>query len=165
MISVAFAVYSMRTCLYVHYVRSSAVLSRLWQIMARWMRNGERKGTFRYATLNRDRFFSPIRHSAPLMTALVSREERCSSFLPFFFFFFSLKTVTQLVYNNPRLHGAATMNLNYYAQKKFSYLLAREFIARYKLRMILSALYSRRCGSRLYSRFLFFLLSCFSRYL
>lgn len=114
------------------------------------MRNGERKGTFRYATLNRDRFFSPIRHSAPLMTALVSREERCSSFLPFFSFFFLFKNgYTTLVHNNPRLHGAATMNLNYYARKKFSCLLTREFIACYKLRMILSALYSRRCSAAL----------------
>lgn len=82
------------------------------------MRNGERKGTFRYATLTRDRFFSLIRHSAALMTALVSREKRF-----FFFLFFSFKNgYTTLVHNNPRLHGAATVNLNYYTRKKFSYL-------------------------------------------
>lgn len=65
----------------------------------------------------------------------------------FFFFFFHFKNgYTTLVHNNPRLHGAAAMNLNYYAQKKFSRLLTREFIACYKLRMILSTLYSRRCS-------------------
>jgi len=45
------------------------------------------RGTFRYATLTGDRFFSPIRHSTPLMTTLYSARGAARRF---FFFFLPL---------------------------------------------------------------------------
>jgi len=103
--------------------------------MARWMRNGEHGGTFRYATLTRDRFFSPIRHSTPLMTTLESARGAARRF------FFSSSSSPFCLFLSKRLHNnrpycdhGAPLNLNYYVQKKFSCLpaspssLTREFI-------------------------------------
>lgn len=56
------------------------------------------RGTFRYATLTGDRFFSPIRHSTPLMTTLYSARGAARRFFFSFLFSvlsFSFETVTQ----------------------------------------------------------------------
>lgn len=153
----------------VNYVRTHRASSRPREIMARWMRNGERGGTFRYATLTGDRFFSPIRHSTPLMTTLDSARGAARRFFFFFFFFsflsFSFETVTQQS-SILRLRCAA-LNLNYYARKEFSCLPAFTLrLSRESLQLpiimytILGAFYSLQ--GRFHSGFLFILLSYFS---
>lgn len=84
------------------------------------MRNGERGGTFRYATLTRDRFFSLIRHSTLLMITLDAARGVARRF---FFFFsssspFCLFLLKWLHNNRPYSDHGAPLNLNYYMLRR-----------------------------------------------
>jgi len=82
------------------------------------MRNGERGGTFRYATLTRDRFFSLIRHSTLLMTTLDAARGAARRFFFFSSSPFCLFLLKWLHNNRPYSDHGAPLNLNYYMLRR-----------------------------------------------